>query len=679
MRVFRRSAAALTGLILLASTLPTMTAAPATAAPLEPAETSIVEPATQAPVDPAETQVVEPAPQEPTAPEATVPESPASEAPAIEEPLETTSATPAETAPVEPVDTMSVDPNSKDIFEQTGGAPRSIHTYEPGYDFETNGQPLSLQREGAAAAEPQDVPATVAPAQRQGTIRVKLVTVKLADSSSTVSMPNAINSVNVSNNYWKSMSNNRLSMAVTSQVAGHKTKARSTWSYNDIMNQVTNELRWTYSPYTALVVFIPTQLQGGILGYGWSSNGTSGRILMPQHSNFTTNVVTHEFGHVLGLMHADALQCQRGQSDIPSFAGSGCYIREYGDTMDLMGSAQWFQTPAISSSFWDYGKFGRGDEIRNVGVANGKKTYTLKPWAGTASNRAVKFTDPKSREVYYLELRAPVGYDRALAVNGNFGVKIVQLGGAAPNASLVLMPSTKPFAGYYATNHAWKAGRTFTTHAGTKVTINSLSTSAASVTIDVGGPFKDIDRSGFRTEIEWLHAKGLSTGWSDGTYRPSASMNRDAMAAFIYRHAGSPPFKAPARSPFKDVSTKSQYYKEIAWMEAMGLATGWGDGTYRPLQSISRDAMAAFMFRYTADACNLGGAAGFTAPSTAPFRDVPRGTEFYREIAWMKQTRVSTGWSDRTFRPLENITREAMAAFVYRVDGVQRKLGGCRL
>ncbi len=667
MRVFRRSAAALTALILLASTLPTMTAESATAAPLAPAETSVVEPAAPAPADPAETALVEP-----TAPAAT----------ASEEPAESTSVTPEEPAivePVEPVDLTSVDPNSKDIFDQVGGAPRSIHTYEPGYDFETNGQPLGLQREGAATAEPQDVPANIVPAQRQGTIKVKLVTVKLADSSSTVSMPHAINSVNVSSNYWKSMSNNRLSMAVTSQVAGHKTKARSTWSYNDIMNQVTNELRWTYSPYTALVVFIPTALQGGILGYGWSSNGTSGRILMPQYSNFTTNVVTHEFGHVLGLMHADALQCPNGQSDVPSFTGTGCYIREYADTMDLMGSAQWFQTPAISSSFWDYGKFGRGDEIRNVGVATGRKSYTLTPWAGTASNRAVKFTDPRSREVYYLEFRAPVGYDKALAVNGNFGVKIVQLGGAAPNASLVLMPSTKPFAGYYAPNHAWKAGRTFTTHAGTSVTINALSTTSATVTIDAGLPFTDLSKTGFRTQIEWLHARKLATGWADGTYRPSATMNRDAMAAYIYRHAGSPSFTAPARSPFKDVPTTSLYYKEIAWMEAVGLTTGWGDGTYRPLQPISRDAMAAFMYRYTADACNLGGAAGFTTPSTAPFADVPRGTEFYREIAWMKQSGVSTGWNDRTFRPLENITREAMAAFVHRVDGVQRQLGGCRL
>ncbi|MGX9900417.1 hypothetical protein ACW0JT_11850 [Arthrobacter sp. SA17] len=56
------------------------------------------------------------------------------------------------------------------------------------------------------------------------------------------------------------------------------------------------------------------------------------------------------------------------------------------------------------------------------------KSYTLTAWAGTAPNRAVKFTDALSGEVYFLELRLPVGNDAATAVNGNRGVKIVQNG-----------------------------------------------------------------------------------------------------------------------------------------------------------------------------------------------------------------------------------------------------------
>ena len=75
-------------------------------------------------------------------------------------------------------------------------------------------------------------------------------------------------------------------------------------------------------------------------------------------------------------------------------------------------------------------------------------------------------------------------------------------------------------------------------------------------------------------------------------------MNRDAMAAFLYRSAGEPAYTPPRDSPFEDVSSTSTFYKEISWAESVGITTGWRDGTYRPLQPINRDAMAAFVYRW---------------------------------------------------------------------------------
>ena len=103
----------------------------------------------------------------------------------------------------------------------------------------------------------------------------------------------------------------------------------------------------------------------------------------------------------------------------------------------------------------------------------------------------------------------------------------------------------------------------------------------------------------FYKEIEWMAARGITTGYGDGTFRPSASVNRDAMAAFFYRYANSPQFAAPAASPFKDVPANSQFYKEIAWLAEQGITKGWDDGTYRPGEPIHRDAMAAFLYRYS--------------------------------------------------------------------------------
>ena len=91
--------------------------------------------------------------------------------------------------------------------------------------------------------------------------------------------------------------------------------------------------------------------------------------------------------------------------------------------------------------------------------------------------------------------------------------------------------------------------------------------------------------------------RGISTGWSDGTFRPSDSVSRLAMAAFMYRFAGSPAFTAPTTSPFNDIATGSTFYAEVAWVASTGISTGNADGGYHPAENVSRQAMAAFMHR----------------------------------------------------------------------------------
>jgi uncharacterized protein YkwD len=177
--------------------------------------------------------------------------------------------------------------------------------------------------------------------------------------------------------------------------------------------------------------------------------------------------------------------------------------------------------------------------------------------------------------------------------------------------------------------------------------------------------------SQFAAEIGWLAAKGISTGWKEGTgtttYRPLAPVNRDAMAAFMYRLAGQPAFAAPATSPFRDLRTSTQFFHEITWLAARRISTGWDEGngnlTYRPLTPVNRDAMAAFLYR-------LAGEPDFTPPPRSPFRDVSATTKFYKEITWLAAQKISSGWIEgdaiSTYRPLQPVNRDAMAAFMYR-------------
>lgn len=380
-------------------------------------------------------------------------------------------------APAAAVDTGGSDNPPTVLVE---GTPHSEHIFEPGTD--------PAEKAAAGGVQSEATPA--------GKIQVTLVTATLADNRTAVDPVAAENAIKASSAYWSNMSNGRISMAVAKRILGHKSAATSTQFYGDLISKITTELGWRYASNTALVIFIPaSSLSGGALGVGYSgyvTSGVSGRILMPKIGAFTTSVISHEFGHVLGSMHADSLQCGSGASDVGTttsglFTDSSCYIREYGDTTDLMGLSRTDASPVVSSSLWDFLGLGSGtgSDIRNVGVASGVKRYTLKPWGGKDPNRALKFTDPISKEIYYLELRQPVGYDSYLASASNVsnrGVKVVQRGGATAASSLVLKPYSKPDGSVYA-NQAWQQGSTFETNAGTLVRIDSVTATAATVTI----------------------------------------------------------------------------------------------------------------------------------------------------------------------------------------------------
>lgn len=102
----------------------------------------------------------------------------------------------------------------------------------------------------------------------------------------------------------------------------------------------------------------------------------------------------------------------------------------------------------------------------------------------------------------------------------------------------------------------------------------------------------------FYKEIMWLYFEGISTGYGDFTFRPDAPVARDAMAAFLYRFAGRPTWQHQSWAEFTDVQPSSSFANEIDWLASRGIATGYDDGTFRPLASVNRDAMAAFLFRY---------------------------------------------------------------------------------
>jgi hypothetical protein len=152
--------------------------------------------------------------------------------------------------------------------------------------------------------------------------------------------------------------------------------------------------------------------------------------------------------------------------------------------------------------------------------------------------------------------------------------------------------------------------------------------------------------------------EGISTGYDDGTYRPSAPVSRQAMSAFMYRLADEPAFVKPPTPSFDDVGLTHPFFREVEWLASTGVTTGYDDGGYHPAAAVSRQAMAAFLYR-------LAGSpgVGLGAPT---FDDVDTDHPFFAEIEYLAAKEITGGYPDGGYHPSANVTRQAMSAFMHR-------------
>ena len=89
----------------------------------------------------------------------------------------------------------------------------------------------------------------------------------------------------------------------------------------------------------------------------------------------------------------------------------------------------------------------------------------------------------------------------------------------------------------------------------------------------------------------------VTTGFADGTFRPTIAVSRQAMAAFLWKLAGQPVPSGPPPS-FADVPAGHPFRTAIWWMVSKGITTGYDDGTFQPATAVSRQTAAAFLERF---------------------------------------------------------------------------------
>ena len=96
--------------------------------------------------------------------------------------------------------------------------------------------------------------------------------------------------------------------------------------------------------------------------------------------------------------------------------------------------------------------------------------------------------------------------------------------------------------------------------------------------------------------IDFAVANNLFLGTSDTTFSPNASMTRAMLVTVLWRLDGKP--EAGTQTAFRDVPEREYYAQPVAWASANGIVMGTSTTTFAPNGKITREQMAAILFRY---------------------------------------------------------------------------------
>lgn len=110
-------------------------------------------------------------------------------------------------------------------------------------------------------------------------------------------------------------------------------------------------------------------------------------------------------------------------------------------------------------------------------------------------------------------------------------------------------------------------------------------------------PFTDVSADAWYYDaVHYVWENGLMNGTSAATFEPTALTSRAMSATVLWRLEGSPVVNALI--PFDDVPEGRWYSEAIRWAASQGIVDGCGNGLFLPDDSITREQMAAILFRY---------------------------------------------------------------------------------
>lgn len=171
-----------------------------------------------------------------------------------------------------------------------------------------------------------------------------------------------------------------------------------------------------------------------------------------------------------------------------------------------------------------------------------------------------------------------------------------------------------------------------------------------------GHPFTDVAADAwFHDAVCYVYSNGMMTGVTPTTFAPDMQLSRGMITQVLYNLEGRP---AASGGAFTDVSADAWFADSISWAAANDIVGGYGDGRFGPDDSITREQMAAILYRYAAyKGYDVSGRADLSA-----FADGALVSSWATDaMAFAVDAGVLNGRDDGTLDPTGTATRAEVA------------------
>lgn len=182
-----------------------------------------------------------------------------------------------------------------------------------------------------------------------------------------------------------------------------------------------------------------------------------------------------------------------------------------------------------------------------------------------------------------------------------------------------------------------------------------------------GLPFGDVKSADwFYNDVKYVYEKGMMAGTAADVFAPNATTTRAMIVTILYRLEGSP--AVTGTSAFVDVPAGQWYTDAVNWAAANQIVKGTSATTFAPNASITREQMAAILYRYA----QYKGYDVTKKADLSGYSDNGQVSAYAKDaLAWANAAKLINGVTNTTLAPQGNATRAQVSAILHRFcDGV---------